>query len=246
MVTLVFIPGTLCNADLFDAQLSFFEKEFCCVVADHSTSNDLETLSQRILNGVRGDILVIGLSYGGIIAMEMMRQASERIVGLVLMNTTYKQPSVRTREAQERFVGMAYMGKFEEITKDFLKDYMLHPEKQKDQSLRQRILKMAVLTGKENFFNQIQAQLGRPDSRLDLETYTCPVLLIAGNEDLACPPSLHEEMSDLIPNSDLFVLKDCGHLSPMERPNEVNQILNDWFDHHFCSYKKRIPCEKIM
>lgn len=226
-MTIVFIPGTLCDENLFLSQLESL-KRYTCVVADHSYSDSLSKLSEHVFQEVTGPMIVIGLSYGGIIAMEMMRQNSERIVGLVLLNTNHRHPSATTKATQERFVGMAELGRFEDITKDFLKDAMLHPENAKNEELRKTVMLMTQNTGKQKFVNQIKAQLGRPDSRDELHTYKCPVLLITGSHDSICTPSLHQEMADLIPQSELHIIEGCGHLSTMEKPEEVNYILNKW------------------
>lgn len=233
MNTLVFIPGTLCDSDLFISQIDFLKNKYNCVVADHSSSDNLTDVATGVLANIEGHMIIIGLSYGGIIAMEMMRISPERILGLVLMNTNHRPPSDKTRAMQERFVGMAHLGNFENITKSFLKDAMLHPDHLSDKKLKARVLNMAIHTGKENFYNQIKAQLGRPDSKKDMPFYNCPTLLITGSHDKVCTPALHKEMECLIPNSELQIIMNCGHLSTMEKPQMTTQVISNWLIRHF-------------
>ena len=226
---LVMIPGTLCDATLFQNQMTGLKDLADCQVGDHSSSANLAEVASNILNSIEGNFAIMGLSYGGIIAFEIWRQAPERINKLILLNTNHKEPSATTRANQQRFVGMSALGEFREITTDFLKDAMLHPKHAKQPKMRDAVLQMALNTGREAFIRQIKAQLHRPDSTKDLPNIKCPTLIMTGRQDTVCTPKLHEEMAALIPNSRLEVIEVCGHLSTMEQPERVNQIIKEWW-----------------
>ena len=231
-MTIVFIPGTLCTKHLFHSQIEALS-EYSCVVVNHSVSDDLSKVSKYIFEKINGPMIVVGLSYGGIIAMEMMRQNAERINGLVLMNTNHRLPSETTRTNQERFVGMAVLGSIESLTEDILIEAMLHPDHAHLEKTRRDVLLMTKNTRVEDFINQIKSQLGRPDSRKDMLRYNCPVLLITGREDKVCTPAVHEDMHQLIPDSELKIIENCGHLSTLEKPKEVNGVLLNWLTKNF-------------
>ncbi len=226
--TLVMIPGTLCDASLFHHQIKAFDFANC-IVADHSSADDLKTLAQNILKSVAGDFSVMGLSYGGIIAFELWRQAPQRLKRMVLLNTTHKPPSEATRALHQRLLDMASEGKFREITSAILKDAMLHPAHAANQALRQLVLKMALNTGRGKFINQVKCQLGRPDSTPDLPNIDCPALIITGREDKICTPGIHEAMAKRMPNSTLKIVEHCGHLSTLEQPQKVAELIQQWW-----------------
>ena len=227
--SLVMIPGTLCDATLFKHQLEGLKDLAACQVGDISSADDLKKVASNIIEKIEGNFSILGLSYGGIIAIEIWRQARERINRLILLNTNHRKPSEATRANQQRFLGMSALGEFREITTDFLKDAMLYPEHAKDATLRKTILDMALNTGRTNFFRQIKAQLNRPDSTPDLPNITCPTLIITGKEDKVCTPKIHREMANLIPNSTLKIIEKCGHLSTLEQPEKVNRIIQEWW-----------------
>jgi len=52
--------------------------------------------------------------------------------------------------------------------------------------------------------------------------------VVVGNEDALTPPHCACEMAGMIPNARLQVLVDCGHMSSMEQPEKVTQLLADW------------------
>ena len=99
----------------------------------------------------------------------------------------------------------------------------------KQKKLRETVLQMARNVGIDGFFNQVKAQLGRPDSTKDLPNIKCPTLIMTGVQDKVCTPDLHQEMAALIPNATLRVIEKCGHLSTIEQPQKVNEIIRDWW-----------------
>lgn len=228
-IPLLMIPGTLCDDLLFEHQVSGLKNLTDCRVVSNSSSDNLREVASHILNDNKGNIALMGISYGGIIAFEILRQAPERVKRLILMDTTYKTPSQATKAIQERFIGMSYLGNFESITRDFLKESMLHPKQLNNIELKKKVAQMAYNVGAEAFFRQVKAQLGRPDSTPDLPNISCPTLVIAGKQDKVCPPEIHKKMTELIPNAQLSIIEECGHLSTMEQPETVNQVIIKWW-----------------
>ena len=227
-IPLVLLSGTLCDALLWEYQLTHLADIASMQVGDLTQSDMLSGVARDVLAAAPEKFALAGLSYGGIVAFEIMRQAPERVLKLALLNTTPKAVSLEKKEAQQRFVGMAHTGEFREITTDYLKDAMLDPQHQKDMVLRAKILQMAENIGIEGFINQIKAQLQRPDSTPDLEQIACPTLLLTGRMDQLCTVALHEEMAAKIPFSRLVIVENCGHLSTMEQPEIVTQAMHEW------------------
>lgn len=225
---LLLLPGTLCNEALFAHQVVHLaDLVRPQMVAVHLQDN-LHDVARYVLQQVEGPFAVVGLSYGGIVALEMWRQAATRIVKMALLNTTPRPASPETRERQQRFVGMAHLGEFRSITTDFLKDAMLHPDHRRDRKLRETVLDMAETIGIQGFVNTVKAQLNRPDSTPDLPRITCPTLVLTGREDNVVPLSVHTEMAQALPNSRLVIVDHCGHLSTIEQPEIVTNVLREW------------------
>jgi pimeloyl-ACP methyl ester carboxylesterase len=227
--TLILIPGTLCDHTLFAHQVAALSDLVNCQVVDSSREDELGAMAESIVAQVSGNFTLLGLSYGGIIAFEIMRRFPQRVNKLILLHTNYKQASETTIANQERWVGMACLGRFEEITTRILTDLMLHPDHAKDPKMQATLLKMARTVGKEGFIRQVKAQQGRPDSTGDLPNITCPVLLITGQQDIICPVALHQEMAGMIPRARLEIVEHCGHLSTLEQPEAVNRHIRHWW-----------------
>lgn len=224
------IPGTLCDVSLFDNQIRGISDLVNCKAVDCSRSDNLAEIATLILSETKGDFALLGFSYGGIIAFEILRQAPQRITKLILLNTNYKAPSETTIESQRKYLKMVETGDFRKITTDFTKESMLHPDHAKNLEIRDKVLKMALSVGETGFKNQVKSQLNRPDSSRDLQKINCPTLIITGREDRICPPFLHQEMAQLIPDSELVIIEECGHLSTLEQPEVLNDTIRKWWN----------------
>jgi pimeloyl-ACP methyl ester carboxylesterase len=93
------------------------------------------------------------------------------------------------------------------------------------------VTEMALALGKDAFLRQERAIIGRIDSRPHLAAIRCPTLVIAGRHDAIMPLELLEELAHGIPGARLEVLEDCGHMSPLERPDAVTRLLREWLAH---------------
>jgi pimeloyl-ACP methyl ester carboxylesterase len=125
------------------------------------------------------------------------------------------------------FISLAERGRFLGVT-DALLPMLVHPGRLADQELVTTIKKMAKNTGKEAFVRQERAIMSRADSLPWLRTIACPTLVLCGRQDALTPLGRHEEMARAIAGSKLEIIEDCGHLSTLERPAEVNAALRRW------------------
>ena len=69
----------------------------------------------------------------------------------------------------------------------------------------------------------------RHNMAADLPHIKQPTCLIWGKQDSVTPPDVANDFHNLLPNSDLFWIDNCGHAAMMEKPKEFNQILESWF-----------------
>ena len=87
---------------------------------------------------------------------------------------------------------------------------------------------MARSVGSRGQLNQQTAMLARPDSHADLARVSVPTLVMCGRQDPVTPLADREAMAHAWWCSQLRVFDDCGHLSTIEQPLAVNQVLAQW------------------
>lgn len=225
---ILLVPGLNCSPRLYAAQIPALWRLGLVVVADHRRDDTMAGIARRILATAPSRFRLAGLSMGGYIVLEIMRQAPERVTKLALLDTSARPETPEQTERRGKLIGLAEAGRFPEVN-DFLWPFLVDPSRQKDTSLRAEIDKMAEETGAEAFVRQERAIIGRADSRPTLGEITCSTLMIVGDSDQLTPPAHAEEIAKGIQGAKLVTLAGCGHMSPMEKPDEVTKLLVDFF-----------------
>ena len=224
---LVLIPGLLCTRDLFAHQIAALEPTRQIVVADHTRDDTMPALAQRLLAGAPERFALAGLSMGGYVAFEVMRQAPERVTRLALLDTSARPDTAEARARRQGQIAAAQAGRFEEVQAE-LWPRLVHPDRVGDRALERIARAMMRESGVETFVRQQRAIIERPDSRALLSSIEVPTLVLVGEGDVLTPAELAREMAAAIPRASLVVVPDCGHLSTLERPETATDALRAW------------------
>jgi pimeloyl-ACP methyl ester carboxylesterase len=224
---LVLVPGLLCSARLYTAQIAALWPFGQVTIADHRRDADMAAIAARILAGAPERFALAGLSMGGYIAFAMMRLAPERIAKLALLDTSARPDMPEQKAGREKFIAMAEAGQLDDVVETLIPRF-LHRGRASDEPLKREVRAMAKDTGAEAFVRQTNAIMSRADSRPLLTAVRCPTLVLVGEGDELTPPELAKEIAGGISGAKLVVLPDCGHLSTMEKPEAVNAALAAW------------------
>ena len=224
---LVLVPGLLCSARLYGPQVEALWPFGPVTVADHRRDDEIGAVAARILSVAPPRFALAGLSYGGYLAFELMRQAPERIEKLALLDTSARPDTPEQTVARYAFIEMAQAGRLAEVV-ETLGPRFLHRDRRDDERFLGIVRAMAADTGAEAFVRQQRAIISRPDSRPFLPQIRCPTLVLTGEGDELTTPELAREIAGGIPGAKLTIVPHCGHLSTIEEPAAVNAALADW------------------
>lgn len=223
----LFVPGLLCSAEIFEAQAAALWRLGPITIASTLDGDTVEEVAETILKTAPPRFALAGISMGGYISFEIMRQAPERIVRLALLDTTAR-PDTPAQTAQRRLtLKQAQEGDFETIAVASLTSLM-HPARRGELSLREISERMAQAVGLDGFARQLALIMSRPDSRPSLCKITVPTLVMVGDMDALTPVDRAQEIVGKISGAKLVVVPECGHLSTIEQPREVSSALVDW------------------
>jgi pimeloyl-ACP methyl ester carboxylesterase len=223
----VLVPGLNCSARLYAEQIPALWRFGPVLIADHTRDDSIAAIARRILGAAPPHFALAGLSMGGYIALEIMRQARERVAKLALLDTGARPEGPEQTARRRPLMEFAKTGRFAEIP-DLQFPAFVHKNRHGDVALRQLVRTMAEETGPTAFVRQQDAIIGRPDSRPSLGAIGCPTLVLVGEGDELTPPVLSEEIATCIPGARLKIIADCGHLSTVEQPQAVTQALVEW------------------
>ncbi len=221
------IPGLAASARLYESQIPALWRLGPVTVADHTRQSSMASLAQDILALSPPSFALVGLSMGGYIAFEIMRQAPERVLKLALLDTSARPDTAEQMEGRRLRIGMAQAGEFRAIPA-LMFPGLVHADRRGDRDLKAIVEEMALETGPEAFIRQQTAIMGRPDSRPTLAGISCPALVLVGNGDELTPPAMAQEIAQGIAGARFEVIPESGHLSTLERPGFVTQTLAGW------------------
>ena len=228
--TVAFFPGLLCDAALFEHQRAAFAAAgYIPYMADFSAAHheSFEAMVLDVLSDLPETFSIAALSLGGYAALKVLELAPHRVDRLALLDTNARADAPEAASRRRGLLELAAKGNFKGVTPRLLPLY-LHKSRLEDTALTEAVMAMAERLGADVFARQQGAILARRDQRDTLAAFDKPVLVICGREDQVTPLFLSEEMAQLAPQGDLLVIDDCGHLTSMERPDQVTEALLNW------------------
>ncbi|MGQ0463809.1 MAG: alpha/beta fold hydrolase [Sporichthyaceae bacterium] len=227
MTPTVLVPGLACSARLFADQIPTLWRHGPVHVADHRVADSMAGLAEAVLAGAPPRFNLVGLSMGGYLSFEILRQAPDRVAKLALLDTTARPDAPEQTEKRIAQIAQAKAGGLQEIV-DALFPMWVAASREHDPALKAVVDSMAAEVGADAFVRQLTAIANRPDSRPDLATISCPTLVLVGEEDRLTPVDRAQELVDAIPDARLVAIADCGHLSAIEQPAAVSAALAWW------------------
>tara|TARA_R110000868_G_scaffold302191_10_gene562703 strand:+ start:2050 stop:3978 length:1929 start_codon:yes stop_codon:yes gene_type:complete len=224
-VPLLLLPGTVCDQRLFSPLLE--QLEGTAVVVKMIGASTTAELASRILRDAPERFALLGFSLGGIVALEMVAQAPERIVGLALIDTTARPDPASNAAVRRAAVAKARAGDMEGyITGSW--DRLVSPANAQRSDLRDTLLAMARRAGADALASQSEVAIARADSRPRLGAIAVPTLILAGEHEQICPLAAHEEMAAGIAGAQFFTIPQAGHFAPLENPAAVARHVRQW------------------
>ncbi|MBE9607118.1 alpha/beta hydrolase [Acetobacteraceae bacterium H6797] len=222
----VFLPGLLCDQGLWRHQVRALADVSAPMVADLTLDSSVEAMARRTLAAAPPRFSLVGLSMGGYVALEIMRQAPERVSRLALVDTSARDDSPERKAQRQVGIDSLRHGRFVGITRKLLGDLVHHSHYEDHVAAEMRA--MALRVGGEAFLRQQEAIMNRPDSRPGLASVSVETMIVVGEDDRVTPVDHAEEMHAAIPGSALHVIPNCGHMPALEEPELLGDLLRDW------------------
>ncbi|MGB0960226.1 MAG: alpha/beta fold hydrolase [Halocynthiibacter sp.] len=229
MTPLVLLPGMMCDARLFMPQIAAFSGQRTIVCPTMSKHDTMAELAKDVLANAPKSFALAGLSMGGIVAMEILRQAPDRVERIALMDTNplAEADDVKTRRLPQmktvRGGGLAAVMR-DEMKPNYLTDGPNRAE------ILNLCMDMALGLGPQVFLSQSRALMERRDQTDTLRNVKQPALILCGRDDMLCPVSRHTLMADCIGGATLEIIEGAGHLPVLENTKETNAALARWLE----------------
>lgn len=226
---LVLVPGLLCNELVWRHQVRHFSATHDVVVPMLDGLNSIPAMASSLLADLPGRFALAGHSLGGRIALEVIRQAPQRVQALALLDTGVHPCTPDEPARRQELISLAYTRGMDAVAREWLPP-MVHPARRDDRAFMAPLEAMVGGRTPASFGNQVRALLDRPDATPVLATIRCPTLVLCGRDDGWSPVAQHESIAAAIPGASLALVPECGHMAPIERPAEVTRELAHWLE----------------
>ena len=228
MRTLILLPGMACDAALWRHQQPALAAAApgAVVVADvHGRADSLPAMAALLLEEQPGDLLLAGCSLGGMLAMEVARQAPGRVRGLALLGTTARPDTPELVRLRTNAIAEFEAGRAEALLRA---NALFAFHRNHQAALVEDYITMVLRAGIPSLVRQNRAVMARADGRPTLDRITCPTLVVGGEDDQLTPPDCSREIAAGIPGAQLQLLPECGHMLTWEQPQAVTALLEAW------------------
>lgn len=216
----VLVPGLLCSARLYEQVLPAVWAYGGVTIADNRRDTTMTAMAQRLLDAAPGRFVLGGLSMGGYVALEVMRLAPERVAGLALISTSARPDTPEQVASRREQASAVAAGRFDDLVQAVF-PVLVDAVNTDRADLTDVWRAMASDVGPDAFVAQLEAVVGRPDSRPDLPAIQCPTAVVHGTGDRLIDPENAIELADAIPAARLTLVPDAGHMLAQEQPDAL-------------------------
>lgn len=227
MTRLILLPGLAADAVMWHSQLQALAAWGPMVSNVHMHHGSLPEMASALLSQHEGKLALCGASMGGMVAMEMARQAPERIAGMALLGTAAGPESADMRGRREQAIELFEQGRIANVILPGV-GFAFHWDQVRDEAMVASYLEFVMRAGADQLIRQNRAVIDRPDARPHLARLRCPTLVMCGESDQLTPPENSREIAALVPGARLVMVPRCGHMLTMEKPEIVNARLLEW------------------
>ena len=244
--TIVFSHGLLMSGEMFSAQVSALKSRYRCITYDHRGQGqsavteggyDMDTLTDDTAGLIEelgaSPCHFVGLSMGGFIGMRLAARRPELLRSLTLVETSAEpepkenQPRYRMLNFIARWFGLGLV--VEKVMPImFGKTFLSDPGRAE---VRAKWRKHIVSNNRIGITRAVKGVIDRSGVTDELAKIDMPVLIIAGDEDVATVPAKSERMHQAIKDSNMVMIPRAGHSSTIEEPEAVNRAISDFLAH---------------
>ena len=222
---LVLLPGMMCDARMYAPQIEALKDIAECQVGYLGGADNIAEIAKQVLLNAPEKFALAGLSMGGIVAMEVARQAPQRVTRLALMDTNPWVEEDDVKATRNRQIDAAEAGQLEQLLREtMVPRYLANPYS----LLTELCVQMGLTLGKDVFIRQSQALKKRRDQQATLANFNKPCLVLMGSEDKLCPLDRHECMVALLSQVAFVKIANAGHIPTLEKPAATNAALKQW------------------
>ncbi len=224
---LVLLPGLMCDARVFWPQIAELSARLAVTVAPITQGERIDEIASGLLDLLPQKFALAGLGLGGMVALEIVRRAPDRVTRLALMDTTPLAGTPQGSAMRELLIVKAKSGRLADVMREEVPlSALAHGPSRA--AVMDILLDMADTLGVDVYLKQARALQRSRDQQAVLRKLRCPTLVMCGAADTINTVKRHSFMAELIPGGSLQVIEGAGHIPTLEQPQAVTDALIQW------------------
>lgn len=225
--TLLLIPPLMCDLRICERQMRALSQDHAVMFAPTHLGERMEEIASQILNWAPSKFALAGIGMGGMVAMELMRRANDRITRIALISTNPQADTPEAAADREPQIIAAQTGRIDDVLRHEINSTWLAPGSDKIEIVR-LLHEMGSGLGADIYVKQARALQRRRDQQDTLRKITQPAAIISGRFDGQYPLKRQEFLAELIPYATLDVIEGAGYMPTLEAPDAVTDALRRW------------------
>ncbi|TFB92277.1 alpha/beta hydrolase [Cryobacterium sp. MDB2-A-2] len=226
---IVLVPPLLCSPLAYAPVIDTVWSHGQVTLADTRHDDTIAAMAERILRENAGEFAILGTSMGGYVALEVVRQAPDRVTALALVSTSARADTTGQVKARSSQSALVEDGHFDALV-DAAFSGVVAANNESDQALLATWRAMTVPVGPGAFLRQQRAVVQRSDLRSMLPSITCPTMIIHGAADRLIPLAAAEETAAAMPAATFTIIEGAGHFLFHERPAAARDVVDAWLE----------------
>ncbi|WP_165690846.1 alpha/beta fold hydrolase [Consotaella salsifontis] len=224
---MIMIPALACDDRLYTELVELLRGDFECSVVNPAAPT-MAACAEAVLGGAPEEpFAVLGTSFGGHVAREVALTAPERVAALVVMGAGAATGAGAADVFAERRRAVEE-GELPDYLETMARTIVFESDGRGEAAANAFRL-MARDVAPSRFLAQAEALARRDDHSTTISRIACPTLLLWGEKDSFSDPKAAKAMAGVMPNAELSIIAECGHLPCLERPmrvaSEIRRVL---------------------
>lgn len=224
--TLLLLPGTLCDGRIFNALTWRLKAVANVQVANLHHYRETGALCNQLLGQLPERFSMAGFSLGGLLALEILRRAPERVERIALIASNARAGSQAGRRKSKVLKNLWRNGGPGRVSSHVLPNYFHHEISRERHS--RLVRDMARGTPRSAAFAQFDWAAQRPDGSAVLAAFSGPVLVVSGAKDRLCPRPWQRALVEAQPKAHWIELPRVGHFVPLEAAATLGTAMQGW------------------
>lgn len=234
-IPIIFIHGFPFDKLMWQPQLDLFGKNYRVIAYDirgfgkstiGSAQGSINLFADDLVKFMDGleikKAIVCGLSMGGYILLNAIIRYPQRFDAIILSDTQCIADSFEAKEKRKKAISQIVAGKINDFALGFIANIFSDETKKTKGDVVEKIKRTILSTRAEAVTATLSVLAERQNLCSSISQIEVPTLIICGEQDIVTPVEQAEFLHDTIPNSQLKIIENAGHMSNLEKPDEFN------------------------